>query len=215
MPLASRKGKRNIKKAVPINSALYFGFSTKDLVSISGVGSTEITALGQVDPDTVTGKPVVFGCNSPKGARFTLKLEGQSQDSVTSFGDGLKVLTAQKAGWKLVKPIQACNIGFGKRLTGIVVPMSNGLYLVELVANADVGLASTFGWETSRTDTVLNKLVKNCTLLKAARVARKSDGAQFPCAKAKLSDVVATGEYELVSPEVVGTGSVSEAAPGA
>jgi hypothetical protein len=192
-------------KAVPVTANLYFGFKTQDLSQVFGLPSAAIAALGQVDPAQAS-KPVAFGCNAPKAARFRYKLEGGARDSVSTFGNGLSTQTAIRAGWKMTKPIREVSLSGGKRLRPVAIPLSNGLYVVRYIPRNEVNgtLAQLLGWSIDPKATIQSKLLFACSNFIPAQVSTLIDGkpASYPCKKTRIPFALKEG-WKLLSDEVL------------
>jgi hypothetical protein len=210
MAFVSRGKPRDLKKAVRCTGAIFHGFKTKDLSAISGVSSGDITALGQVDPTTLSaGEIAVYGATSPKGARFkkTLQRYAQAgvQGSVTTYGNGntaSAIATAGGAGWNLISGVRLTNLRSTLKSRSVGIPLSNGLIYVQPVPIQDLGYAETLGWilPESFSSAERAKAVRGVNNMKPAKVVRvdQTTGQTItaPCAFNKLADAADAGWFD-------------------
>ena len=201
--------KRNVLTIVPINDAVNFQYNSTNLSAITGVSATDVTALGHLTT-APEGTLTITGCNAPQPAVFKKILGGgavaTTQKAVSAYGNAstkAAIAAARAAGWFLIKPIRSAQLGGGDKKTGVVVPLSNGLYEIVNVYTEDATAtnASLFGWNLTPGDTITKKMFRASSMMRAGRVKKKvtvsgKTGTQvLPCQWSKLesADVKAAG----------------------
>jgi hypothetical protein len=216
MAFVSRGKPRTQIRAVACTGAIYHGFKTKDLAAIAGVSAPDLVALGQKQLSEVgNGYTVVFGAQSPVGARFRKQLSRNPQPgvqgSVSSFGNGSvnsAIATAATAGWSLVRGVRLTTVRSTAKSISVGVPLSNGLIYVQPVPVQDQQYAEALGWKLPATFGSADraKAVRGANNLRPAKVTRIDPdtgiSTTLPCAFNKVADAADIGFFET-SPEKV------------
>lgn len=216
MPVVTRGRKRNVPRAVPVTSSIWYGFYGTNLSAITGVSSSDETALGLKDPATAgTGIAVVFGCKSPFPAKFRKKLGEATaenpitQSAVSSYGDGVnsaQIKAAAAAGWRLVSPVRTVSFGPSAKSKNVAVPLSNGLYSIHSIPTAEAieANATLMGWDLTLGSTKALKAVRGCKKMKPAKMQKSIDNKviTYPCKWSKVGDAENAG-WKKVHGEII------------
>ncbi|HEY9657737.1 MAG TPA: hypothetical protein V6C65_04670 [Allocoleopsis sp.] len=189
MPAYTRGVQRDKLTYVRVNSALFYGFKTKDLAAVAGVSSTDLTTyLGHVSAQAVTASDLLcLGANAPKPPRVTKRIANAgatAQGSVSTFCAYDKIGAATNNGWTLSKPGSFVGLSSsGRTITAVVEITPNGvLYAFPMNAGdfqaygAELGLKSA---ASITTESELRRLVRGASLPKPGRAAKALPGGSI------------------------------------
>lgn len=175
MPSYLRGQLRNKQVYVTVNPVLLYGFAAKDIAGITGVGASDVAALGHLTPAAAAGTAgaiLCLGLNAPKPARVTKKLSNAitAQSSVSTFASHTALGTALTAGWRIAKGIRGASIsagGTGKRSLTAIATLSNGaLYAFAMNAADYTAYSAPLGLTSAAevtTDAERRKVVRGAT----------------------------------------------------
>lgn len=216
----TRGKKRENLVFVLINDLVYFGFKPKDLSSLMGITTSDITALGHVAVSAaVAGKIRIIGSQAPKPPRVSKKISGASvgqQRSVSTFCAYPSIATAQGAGWNLTKSRRSVTLRASSTdrpsLTAIAKLGDTSLYCFPM-NKADFELYGTeLGLESAATITTeaeRKKLVSGASIPYPGRASKLlAGGSTFSSffTTSKQGDVSTAG-YDILSEEkIIATG---------
>lgn len=216
MPSYTRGKKRENLIFVLVNDLMYFGFKPKDISSLTGVSSSDIIALGHVQPSAVAaGKIRVIGAQAPKPPRVTKKLSGATvgqQKTVSTYCAYPNIGLAQAAGWNLTKgrrgvSLRASNASRSS-LTAIATLSDGSLYCFPMNKADFEAYGAELGLDSSTkvtSDAERNKLVSGSSTPYPGRAAKLlTDGSTFSSffTTSKQGDASEAG-YDIVSEEKV------------
>ncbi|WGV25970.1 hypothetical protein [Halotia branconii] len=201
---------------VLVNDAMYFGFKPKDLSSLTGVSTSDVTALGHVAASAVVaGKIMIIGAQAPKPPRVTKKISGATvgqQQTVSTYCAYPSITTAQAAGWNLTKSrrgvsLRASSAARGS-LTAIATLSDGSLYCFPMnkadfeAYGTELGLT---GSATITSETERKKLVSGSSTPYPGRASKLlENGSTFSSffSTTKQGDAAQAG-YDIVSEERV------------
>jgi hypothetical protein len=203
---------------VQCTGAIFHGFKTKDLAAIPGVSAGDLTALGQRELSQVgAGQAVVFGAQTPKGARFRKLLsrvpQPGTQGSVSSYGNGntnAAIAAAAAAGWSLVRGVRLTTVRSTAKSVSVGVDLSNGLIYVQSVPIQDAqgAAAEALGFKlpTTFSSAEKAKAIRGANNMQPAKVTKIDPetgvSITLPCSFNKLDTAAEAGFFES-SPEKV------------
>lgn len=212
MPAFTRGKKRDQLVFVSVSDLVWFGFKSKDLTSLPGISSSDLTAIGHTLIDTATGFKIL-GAKSPQPARVKKKLANASvgqQQSVSTFCGHNKLTAASAAGWNLSQnkrsvQLRAANASRGtltaiatlSDLSGYCFPISKADFDQ---FGAELGLKSA---SSITNDLERNRLVFGSSTPYPGRAVKQlAGGSSFSTFFSTNTDVLAAG-YEILSEERV------------
>lgn len=217
MPSYTRGKKREQVFFVAINTKIRYGWKSKDLSTISGISSTELTNdLGHISQSSITGSDLilVIGAQSPKPARVSRKIQNASvgqQQSVSTFCAYDKLATALGKGWNLAEnrrsvTLRASNASRGS-LTAVASLSDNSLYCFPMnkadfeAYGAELGLESA----SSISNTELDRLVSGSSKPFPGRAGKLlSNGSSFSSFySTEAAGLVTDAGYDILSEEIV------------
>lgn len=216
MPSYTRGKKRPNLVFVLINDFLYFGFKSKDLTTITGVSTSDISALGHIpEGSTFGGKIKIIGANAPTPPKVSKKIPNatvEQQKTVSTYCDYSSLDDAQVLGWNLIKTKQSVNLRSlnvnRSSLTAIAELGDGSFYCFPMNRDdfesygADLGLQSATGITT---ESERKRLVSGCSIPypgKASKLlAGKSTFSSF-FATSKADDLLSLG-YSIESEEII------------
>ncbi|UYD38980.1 hypothetical protein [Tolypothrix sp. PCC 7601] len=220
MPSYTRNVARDQLVFVACNTKILYGFKTKDLASLSGVSSSDLTALGHLTSSAAmgqSGKIYVVGASAPKPPRVNKKLSNAAvgtQKSISTYCAKTALGAALTAGWNISKnghgvTLQAASASSGS-LTAIATLSDGSKYCFPMnkadfdAHGAALGLeASTAITSTSEKDS----LVRGSSKPKPGRVSKKtSGGGTFSSFFSTGTDVAQAG-YNITEEEIVIVGA--------
>ncbi|MBD2365184.1 hypothetical protein H6G36_29205 [Anabaena minutissima FACHB-250] len=212
MPAYTRNQKRESLVFVPVNLYMSYGFKTKDLSSLAGVSSADITALGHVSLDAAIGCKIV-GAKTPKPPRVSKKIPNATplqQQSVSTFCGYDKLVAALAAGWNMSKRGQSVIIKPSSAtrgtLTAIALLSDFSLYCFSMnkadfeAYGAELGLKSA----TQITGSVeRKKLVSGSSTPYPGRASKElADGSRFTSFySTEEVENISTLGYDILSEE--------------
>lgn len=212
----TRGKKRSNLVFVLVNDSMYFGFKPKDISSLPGVSSSDVTALGHVQPGAVvTGKIRIIGAQAPKPPRVTKRLSGATvgqQQTVSTYCAYPSIGAAQAAGWSLTKSRRGVTLRASSAsrasLTAIATLGDGSLYCFPMNKadfeeyGAELGLESA---ASITSDAERKKLVSGSSIPYPGRAAKLlANGSTFSSffTSSKLGDVSQAG-YDILSEEII------------
>lgn len=145
MPASARGRKRENVTYVAASEFIMYGFKTYDLTTVTGIGETDLTALGHVAGEGMTPdgtKVYVLRANAPKPPRVSKKITaaaggtgasgtGVTPLSVSTFCGYNKISAAVAAKWTLTKRGRGITFrgeGSSTRQRTVAVPIGGGYY---------------------------------------------------------------------------------------
>lgn len=217
MPSYTRgRVRENLKFAKVHQGNLFYGFKPSSYANVTGISSSDITALGWVDAGGVpSGGIAVLGANSPKPVRVRkvlLKRPNVSQQgSASTFCAYNSIVAAQAAGWQITGTSRGVTVTNTDRTktVGAEIDAGAGIYLFPKNANDVTTYGTTLGL-------ILPGSLTQAERLRAFRgasrprppyvkiIADAATGASFSsyCSYDKLDDALGAGFY-LVRSEVL------------
>ena len=220
MPSYTRDITRDQFVFVPVNTKILYGFKTKDLASIGGVSSADLTALGHLTASAAmaqSGKIYVVGASAPKPPRVSKKLNNAAvgtQKSISTYCGKPNLGSALTAGWNVAKnghgvTLQAASASSGS-LTAIAT-LSDGSRYCFPMNKADFDAhGAALGLESSTTITTTaekDSLVRGSSKPKPGRASKKTaSGGTFSSFYSSGTDVSAAG-YNIIEDELVIVGA--------
>jgi hypothetical protein len=155
MPSYTRNKKREKLTFVKVSltQALFYGFKTKDLASLSGVSADDLIALGHLDAAGLPATRItIIGANSPKPPRMRKivnKTPGANvQASVSTYCAIDKIATAAAAEWQLVNAGRGVHVSNNARTVTVGAKIAGGgYYLFPMNAADAASYAETLGLE--------------------------------------------------------------------
>lgn len=127
---------------VSLTQALYYGFKTKDLASISGVSAGDLVALGHLEVAGLpAGRITILGANSPKPPRVRKvvnKTPGANvQASVSTYCGVNAIATAAAEEWQLVNAGRGVHVSNNARTVTVGAKIQGGGYYLFPMNAAD------------------------------------------------------------------------------
>lgn len=216
MPSYTRGKKREALTFVAVNTKILYGFKTKDLASIGGVSSSDLTALGHLTATAAnaqSGKILVVGAGAPKPPRVTKKLPNAAagtQGSVSTFCANSALSTALAAGWSLAKQGRGVMLkaaSSSRATLTVIATLSNGAKYAFPMNKADFDqYGSQLGLESSAAITTTaekDSLVRGSTVPRPGKASIElADGSVFSTFFSTTANLATVGFSEL-SEEVV------------
>jgi hypothetical protein len=197
------------------NQGLYYGFKTKDLSAIAGIGAADVTALGHLAVAALPNTRIaVIGANSPKPPRVRKLLArnpaADQQGSVSTFCGIDNISTALAEEWELSNGGRGVAIS-NRRTISVGARLSNGgIYIFPMNSVDANAYAEELGLilPGSLSSAERGKAFSGTNKPKPAIVSKALTNGKFTsfCSTDKLDDVLAGSEtvtgYSLVKPEV-------------
>ncbi|MBD2491135.1 hypothetical protein [Aulosira sp. FACHB-615] len=181
MPSYTRGKKRPNLVFVVINNSMFFGFKPKDLTSLPGITTADVTALGHVQPNAVAaGKLKIIGAKAPNPPRVLKKTGAPTgqQQSVSTFCGYNNIGLAQAAGWTLSKSRTGVSLRAPnsprQSLTAIAELSDGTLYCFPMNKADFESYGAALGLKNSTnitTDTERSKLVSGASIPYPGRAA--------------------------------------------
>ena len=213
MPATTRGKPRNVLTAVPLGSDLYYAWMTRELEEGSGVGASDLTALGHLSEAAFpsgTNAKILFSPQSPKAARFRKVINRNPTAGqigvMTLFGDGSTnsaIGKAAQAGWKISSPLKRPGLTSNAKSKVYGAALSNGIIYLNTCPPAQLSsYASLLGLDTNISTAQLNLAVRGCERPHPFVVKLETSGGSITmnCAASKISDAQNAG-WSVVSPE--------------
>lgn len=222
MPSYTRNITRDNFVFVPLNTKILYGFKTKDLASLAGVSSSDLTALGHLTATAAmaqSGKIYVVGASAPKPPRVSKKLSNAAvgtQKSVSTYCGKTSLGAALTAGWNIAKnghgvTLQAASANSGS-LTAIATLSDGSKYCFPMNKSDFDAHGAALGLESSTAITTITEkdsLVRGSSKPKPGRVSKKmSGGGTFSSFFSTATDVAEAG-YNIIEEEIVIVGGSS------
>lgn len=218
MPGYTRNKKRDNLVYVPINTSLYYGFNTKDLATIAGISSADLTeTLGHIPGSTAataTGKILVLGANAPKPPRVTKRLSTASagtQQSVSTFCAKANLSLALADKWNVSDrgasvTLRPANASSGSQ-TAVAVLSDGTRYAFPMNSEDFTTYASALGLQSASqiTGTERDKVVSGTSRPRPGRARIKlSAGGTFQSFfSSDSADAAATAGFDIIEEEIV------------
>lgn len=210
----TRGKKRTNLVFVTINDLMYFGFKPKDLTSLPGIQTADITALGHVQPNAIAnGRIRVIGAKAPKPPRVTKRTGAATgQQTVSTYCGYNNIGLAQAAGWSLTKARGSVSLRSPtaprQSLTAIAELGDGSLYCFPMNKSDFESYGAELGLKSSTTitsDAERNKLVSGASIPYPGRAAKLlANGSTFSSffSTGEQSSVVEAG-YDILSEEKI------------
>jgi hypothetical protein len=207
------------------DSSLYYGFTTKDFASLTGVSLSvaNIATLGHLQSTNVpTGGLRIFGAKSPKPPRMTKVVNANpgpsQQGTVSTFVATNNVAAAETEKWKLTNPGRGVTLTNNARSKTVGATLTGGgIYLWPMNATDVTTYATELGLQIPEQISAIEraKAFSGATRPRPAKVTKPdANGKNFSsfCSADKLDNLLAAG-WQLLKPEIIYGGSL--AAPSA
>jgi hypothetical protein len=218
MPAYTRGKKRENLVYVDINQYCFFLFKSKDLSSLSGISTSDVTALGHKTEASVSADTTrirIIGASAPKPPRATKKLSNAAagtQQSASTFCGYSSIATAQVAGWKITKTRRSVSLRAASALRGsltAIAELSDGSHYCFPMNKADFdSYGASLGLKTAvtiTTATELGKLVAGSSIPRPGKASIElATGSSFSSfySSDKRSDAASAG-FSIMSEEIV------------
>lgn len=219
MPSYTRNKKRDVRTFVAVNSSVFYGFNTKDLASIAGISTADLTTkLGHVFSDNstaLTGKILILGAQAPKPPRVSKKIPTAAvgtQQTVSTFCDKTKLGTAVSDKWNIIHRGRTVTARPASPRSGsqtAIAQLSDGSYYCFSMNKEDfTAYATALGLESAASITSQaerDKLISGTSYPRPGRAQIKLEsGGSFQSffSTAKAPDLGAAG-FDVIEEEAV------------
>jgi len=213
MPATTRGKPRDVLTAVSLGFTMYYAWFTRSLEEGSGVGQSDLNALGHLSgaafPSGADVK-ILYSPQSPKAARFRKVInrapEAGKIGVMTLYGDGSTnsaIGKAAQAGWKCSEPLKRPGLTSNARSKVYGATLSNGIIYLNTCSPAQLtSYASLLGLDTNISATELNLAVRGAERPHPFVVKLETSGGAITmnCASNKISEAQDAG-WSIVQPE--------------
>ena len=215
MPAYLRGKVRDVLTFVLVsNQGLYYGFKTKDLSAINGIGTADLTALGHLDVTALPATRIaVIGANSPKPPRVRKTINrnagANEQKAVSTYCGINSISTALAEGWELINGGRGVTISNNRTITVGADLESGGIYLFPMNANDVATYAAALGLQKPENLSLIERAqaFSGTSKPKPAIVSKQLTNGTFRsfCSASKLDDALGSeptaGGFSLVRAE--------------
>lgn len=153
MPQYTRGQTRDNLVFVQLSDIFCYGWKTKDLASLSGISSADLsTQLGHMTASVASAIPnriMVTGCNAPKPARAIMKRPTATVNEAAQISTYIaydKAATATTNGWSISgyqRGVALTANVAGKRTVSAIAVLSNGVHYLTPMNQTDFDLVKT------------------------------------------------------------------------